>query len=265
MSEYALRLSDEERGRYRFMAEAARRSEAALWSIAGIVEGARVADVGCGPAALSVVVAGVVGPTGHVWAVDGTREATAAARETVEAAGATNVTVSTGEAADTGLEPGSVDVVMIRHVLAHNGPSEQAIVDHAAALVRPGGAVLLVDVDASAFRVRPEDPDLMDLDARYRQWHAQRGNDLAVGLRLDELLENAGLDVEAYEGRFEIVRLPPGVRPPAWAARDALTTAGLAGEDDVARWEAAFDRNARATPPPKLFAPIFIAVGRRPA
>lgn len=265
MPEYALELSDDERARYRFMAEAARRAEAASWSLAGITEGARVADVGCGPAAVSVVVAGIVGPAGHVWAVDGAAGTAAAARETVEAAGATNVTVSTGDAADTGLEPSSVDVVMIRHVLAHNGPSEQAIVDHAATLARPGGAVLLVDIDAAAMRVRPEDPDVMDLDARYRQWHAQRGNDLAVGLRLDELLETAGLDVVAYEGRFEIIRLPPGVRPPAWAARDALVAAGMAGPDDVARWDAALDRYARTTPPPRVYAPIFVAVGRRPA
>ena len=265
MSEYALRLSDDERARYRFMAEAARRSEAVLWSTAGIAEGARVADVGCGPAAMSVVVAGIVGPTGHVWAVDGVADTAQAARETVEAAGATNVTVSTGDATDTGLEPGSVDVVMLRHVLAHNGPSEQAIVDHAATLVRPGGTVFLVDIDAAAMRVRPEDPDVVDLDARYRRWHAERGNDLAVGLRLDELLASAGLDVVAYEGRFEIVRLPPGVRPPAWAARDAMMTAGLAGEDDIARWDAALDRYARTTPTPKLFAPIFLAVGRRPS
>ena len=265
MSEYALRLSDDERARYRFMAEAARRSEAAVWSTAGITEGARVADVGCGPAAMSVVVAGIVGPTGHVWAVDGTEDTAQAARETVEAAGAANVTVSTGEATDTGLESGSVDVVMIRHVLAHNGPTEQAIVDHAAALVRPGGAVFLVDIDGAAMRMRPEDPDLVDLDLRYRQWHAERGNDLAVGLRLDELLTNAGLDLVAYEGRFEIVRLPPGVRPPAWAAREAMMAAGLAGEDDVARWDAALDRYGATTPPPKLFAPIFLAVGRRSA
>jgi SAM-dependent methyltransferase len=265
VSEYALRLSDEERARYRFMAEAAHRSETALWSTAGIGEGARVADVGCGPAAMSVVVAGVVGPTGHVWAVDGTADTAVAARETVDAAGVANVTVSTGDATDTGLEPGSVDVVMIRHVLAHNGPSEQAIVDHAATLARPGGTVFLVDIDASALRMRPEDPDVGDLDARYRQWHAQRGNDLAVGLRLDELLSNAALEVVAYEGRFQVVRLPPGVRPPAWAARDAMVTAGLADEDDVARWDAALDRYERRTPPPKLFVPIFLAVGRRPA
>jgi len=56
---------------------------------------------------------------------------------------------------------------MIRHVLAHNGGREEAIVGHAAALVRPGGSVYLVDVEASAIRTRPPEPDLDDLAARY--------------------------------------------------------------------------------------------------
>jgi precorrin-6B methylase 2 len=154
-------------------------------------------------------VAEVVGPTGHVWAVDGNPATTQAAEETVAAAGVSNVTVSTGDAAATGLEPGSVDVVMIRHVLAHNGGREQAIVDHAATLVRPGGAVYLVDVDIEAFRMRPSDADLADLDRRYREWHAAQGNDLAVGLRLDELLAGAGLDVEVFQGSYQI----PARRP----------------------------------------------------
>ena len=265
MSGYVLQLSDEERLRYRLMAEAARRSEAAWWTAAGIVEGARVADVGCGPGAIAAVLAEVVGATGHVWAVDGNPGTVQAARETVAAAGASNVSVSTGDAAGTGVEPGSVDVVMIRHVLAHNGGREQAIADHAASLVRPGGAVYLVDIDIEGFRIRPLDPDLADLDARYRQWHAAQGNDLSVGLRLDELLVGAGLDVEVFEGRYQILRPPPAMRPPSWAARDAIVGAGLATVDDVARWEAAFDRVGRMSPGPMLFAPIFLAVGRRPS
>lgn len=264
MTDYALQLSEEERLRYRVMAEGAHRLEAARWTAAGIVEGARVADVGCGPGAVSVVLAEVVGPTGHVWAVDGNPGTVAAARQTAEAAGAGNVTVATGDAAGTGLEPGSVDVVMIRHVLAHNGGREQAIVDHAASLVRPGGAVYLVDIDVDAFRVRPHDPDLADLDARYRHWHAAQGNDLSVGLRLDELLEAAGLDVERYDGHYQILRPPPGMRPPSWAARDAMVASGVATAEDVARWEAAFER-AAGPPPPKVFAPLFVAVGRRPS
>ena len=264
-SEYALELSEQERARYRFMAEAARGSEADLWAAAGIVPGARVADVGCGPGAVSVVAAEVVGDAGHVWAVDADASTAAAARDAAEAAGAGNVTVSTGDAADTGLAPGSLDVVMIRHVLAHNGGREQAIVGHAAGLVRPGGSVYLVDVHFDGLRMRPPDADVTDLDARYREWHERQGNDLSVGLRLDELLAGAGLAVARYEGRYNIVRLPPGVRPPAWAARDAMVAGGLATTDDVDRWEAALDRVGQASAPPTVFVPLFFAIGRRAA
>jgi len=87
MTDYALQVSDEEIGRYRMMAERARTNEADLWAKAGIVPGATVADVGCGPAAVSVVMAAVVGPSGRVIGVERDESALAAARQVVEQAG----------------------------------------------------------------------------------------------------------------------------------------------------------------------------------
>lgn len=264
MGEYALRLSDDEQLRYRFMAETARMTEQHRWEAAGIVPGAKVADIGCGPGAMSAVLADVVGDAGHVWAVDGDPEAVAAARQAAEQAGVSNVTITEGDAAATGIEPGSVDAVMIRHVLAHNGGRENAIVGHAASLVRPGGSVYLVDIEAVGLHVRPSEPDLEDLQDRYTQWHAQRGNDLSVGLRLAELLTDAGLEVTAFDGIYSIVTSPPGMRPPGWAGREAMVASGLATADDVARWGAALDRVDALETRPTLFAPIFMATGRRP-
>ena len=265
MTEYALTLSEAELARYQFMAERAAQAEADLWAAAGVVEGVAVADVGCGPGAVSAVLARLVGPTGSVWAVDRNSDVVEAARLTASRVGVNNLTFGVGAADETGIPPGSVDLVMIRHVLAHNGSREQAIVDHAATLVRPGGMVYLVDVDLPAFRVRPEEDDLTDLDSRYQQWHADRGNDLSVGLRLGELLTAAGLvDVE-HHGRYHIFPVRADFRPPSWAARDALVAAGLATQADIERWEAAFKRVDQLHPRPTLFAPQFIAFGRRPA
>src|SRR5450631_1806794 len=80
---------------------------------------------------------------------------------------------------------------MLRHVLAHNGGREQAVVNHLVSLVRPGGAVCLVDVERTAIRWYPvEDAAVLaDINERYRQFHAGLGNDLFVGLRLGELLD----------------------------------------------------------------------------
>jgi hypothetical protein len=113
--------------------------------------------------------------------------------------------------------------------------------------------------------VRPPVSDLEELEARYREWHEQQGNDVSVGLRLGELLAGAGLEAVEHHGRYQILRPPPGLRSPGWAARDALVAAGLATPDDVERWAAAFERVDRAEERPTIFAPLFFAFGRRPA
>lgn len=258
---YALELSPAELERYRMMAEVARQSEADLWQLAGLQPGAVVADVGCGPGGMFPALVAAVGDSGRVIGVDGERQAVAAAEALVAANGWHNVDVRSGQADDSGVEPGSVDVVMMRHVLAHNGAREQQIVDHLATLVKPGGCVYLVDIDGAAMRLRPTNPGVEELTAAYLRFHAGQGNDLQPGLRLRDLLGAAGLDVLGYRGWYNIVTPPPGVRPPSWAARAAMVAAGVATEEDIARWEAALEELSAQQP--TIFATLFGAVGRR--
>ena len=259
---YALRLSDAELTRYRMMAEVARAAEADLWELAGLRSGAAIADVGCGPGAMLPALVDAVGEQGSIVAIDGTEHAVEQARALVDANGWTNVAVRIGRAEATGVPPGSLDTVMMRHVLAHNGPIEQEIVRHLATLVKPGGCVYLVDSYSAAFGIEPDDPDLADLNAAYSRFHAARGNDLRIGLRLGPLLEAAGLEVAAYRGWFNIVHPRGEMRPPAWAAREAMVEAGIATAADLRRWQAAFERLLERSP--TIFAPMFGAVGRRP-
>jgi SAM-dependent methyltransferase len=261
MSDYSLRLDEREVERYRFMAALARSDEASDWAAAGVGPGARVADVGCGPGAMTAVLAELVGPGGAVVGVDAEPDTVARATEMV--AGLPQASATVGQADGSGLDPGTFDVAMCRHVLAHNGGRERAIVDHLATLVRPGGAVYLVDVDIPSASVRPE-PEGFDFFQAYAAFHAARGNDLRVGLRLGDLLETAGLAVERYRAAGQVMRLPEGVRPPVWAAREAMLAEGAATQSDVDRWEAAFDRIDAAETRPWMYMPVFLAVGRRP-
>lgn len=266
MAGYALTLSDAEIARYRRMAEGARQAEADLWAAAGIGEGAVVADIGCGPGAVSTLIGQLVGPEGQVWAVDQNPEALAAAEALATELGVGNLHTRQGEATATGLAPGTMDVVVMRHVLAHNGGREQPIVDHLASLVKPGGCVYLIDIEAMGMRVRPPASHLADLNQRYHDYQTARGNDMSVGLRLDELLRAAELEVVEHRGRIEIVPVVPGFRPPAWAARDLLVEAGAATPADLDRWAAAFEDLDRGEPPGlTLFVPLYCAIGRRPA
>lgn len=176
-------------------AQAARRREAQWWEQAGVVPGARVADVGCGPGAVLAVLSELVGPSGSVVGVDADADAVAAARAMVRAGSIGNASVVQAGADATGLLAASFDVVMTLLMLAHVGGQEQRIVDHLAGLVRPGGTVYLVDVDVTAIRIYPPLPsDLAELWNRYVQFHRRMGNDPQVGLPLQHLLVGAGLE-----------------------------------------------------------------------
>jgi ubiquinone/menaquinone biosynthesis C-methylase UbiE len=268
-STYALRLSDDELGRYRMMAARARAEEGDLWELARIVPGAWVADVGCGPGAMLVALADVVGPTGRVTGVDADPAAVGAARVALAAArlrgGVAPGTVRHGRADATGIAPGSVDTVVLRHVLAHNGGAEQRILNHLATLVRPGGHVYLLDVDLTSAGGSGTTAETEELYDRYLGWHARKGNDPRIGRRLTDLGRAAGLTVVADRGWTVRNALPRGMRGPAWAARDELVRAGLATPADVRRWDAAFARLDTAAERPEYSLDVFAAVCRRPS
>jgi SAM-dependent methyltransferase len=258
---YSLALSEQERARYRVMAAGAAANEAAEWTEAGIVNAARVADIGCGPGAVLRLLAERVGPGGAAIGIDADPEAVSMA--TAEIAGLAQAQARVGSADATALEPGGFDVVMCRHVLAHNGGREAAIVAHLASLIPVGGSVYLVDIDATALRVTTPDSDVHDLQDRYLTFQRARGNDLSVGLRLGDLLTDAGLSVERYACRSPVLSLQPGMRPPSWAARNQMVAEGFATDTDLNRWDAAFARLDRAERRPWLFPAAFVAVGRR--
>jgi len=258
---YSLALSEQERVRYRMMAASAADNESTEWSVAGIRADACVADVGCGPGAVLRLLADRVGAAGSAVGVDSDPAAVSMAQE--EVTDFPNAHAQVGHADATDLEPEAYDVVMCRHVLAHNGGRESAIVAHLASLAAPGGCVYLADVDASALRMTSTEPELDDLSERYLAFQRARGNDLSVGLRLGDLLTDVGLTVERFACRAPVLRVPTGTRPPAWAARKEMIAEGFATEADVESWADAFARLDTAERRPWLFPATFIAVGRR--
>ena len=103
-----------------------------------------VADLGCGTATLALLLA----HEGYsVDALDFSPAMVALATSKVDAepaAVASRVTVRHGDAADPGLAPASVDVVLCRHVLWAL-PDPVAVVRRWVAALRPGGRLVLVE------------------------------------------------------------------------------------------------------------------------
>jgi ubiquinone/menaquinone biosynthesis C-methylase UbiE len=262
---YTLALTNDELQRYRRSAAWARASEQAAWLAAGVRPGARVADIGCGPAAILTELAQLVSPGGSVDGVDRDARARATAAQVISSAGVENVRIVAGEADATGLEEGTYDTVMMRHVLFHNGARVPAILGHLARLLRPGGHLYLVEVDFLARRLVPVDAELEELTTAFVKLAAGRGSDLQIGPHLGHLLLDAGLELISFDARYQIYsgEVARTTRGPEWAAREALTAAGLATEADFDRWEQAWARRV-ADPTPKFsFVPMFQAVGRR--
>ena len=109
---------------------------------------AGVADLGCGTATLALL----LGEQGYrVEALDFSPAMVALATAKLDAAPPTVrslVTVREGNAADPGLAPASVDVVLCRHVLWAL-PDPVSVVRRWVAALRPGGRLVLVEGDWS--------------------------------------------------------------------------------------------------------------------
>lgn len=261
-NDYTLRLSETELNRYRMMASFARAAETKAWQAAGIDKGARIVDIGCGPGLPLLELADGVGPEGRVVGVDQSEEARETASALIAQAGIGHAEVRAGDAAATGLPEGEWDVVHLRHVLLHNGPRIAEILDHAFALLRPGGHLYLNETDATSHRFEYDMPPFVaDMDGRYWQLLADRGNDLQAGPHLGRYAEGAGFAVVYRKPRIDAFPLIPEVRPPSWAGRQAMLDAGVCTEADIARWDTAL---AEERPPGFVFIPQYTLVGRKP-
>ncbi|MHB8513132.1 MAG: cyclic nucleotide-binding domain-containing protein [Actinomycetota bacterium] len=265
-ADYTLSLNEGERLRFHKMAEHAAFAESDAWARAGIIPGARIADVGCGPGAMTVRLASIVGPNGRVDAVDRDLEALANAEACVKEAEVSNVRFFTGEAVATGLEPGMYDAVMMRHVLLHNCPDIPIILEHVITLLKPGGCVFLVESDLLARRMVPIDPDLdEEFNTMIRLWELG-GNDPSIGSKLASIVRQSGLELIEFDGRFDIwpAELMMQMHGPAHAARPAMFAAGLASTQDAIRWDEAREKLIEDPDGKYMCIPMFRATGRKP-
>ena len=116
----------------------------------GLREGGRTLDLACGTGSLTRDLAKKAGPTGHVLGMDFSREMLRAA----QARPAPNVEYRLGDATDlTGVVPDkSFDAATIAYG-ARNIPDLDALFSEMARAVRPGGAVICLEIARPAGKV----------------------------------------------------------------------------------------------------------------
>lgn len=187
---YVIQGGAQGRERLRILAGVMGAQTRALLDAVGIPSGASCLDVGCGGGDVSIELARRVGASGRVTGVDLDETKIQIAREEAEQHGLTQVSFDVRDV--TAWEPDAqFDVVYARFLLthlSHPGPLVAAFRRH----LRPGGVVIVEDIDFRGHFAEPECPALTRFVELYSASVRRRGADPNIGPRLPALLRDGG-------------------------------------------------------------------------
>ena len=241
---YVLRGGDQGAERLRLLARVKWPTTKALLRRVGLRAGMRCLDVGCGAGAVTLKLALWVGPAGRAVGVDLDERCLELARQ--EAARKGLPAVFRREGVHDLREEGAYDLVYGRFLLTHVPEPERAV-ERLAGAARPGGLVVVEDVEFAAHFCHPACPAFDRYVSLYRQAVQRRGGDPDIGPRLIALLMDAGLRDVGVAVVQPTYRRGPGKRIAQVTmehVREAVVTAGLAPDGEVDAVIADLDRFA---------------------
>lgn len=166
--------------------------------------GARVLDVGCGALGWLRLLSEWVGPDGHVVGTDIDQEMLSAADRLVSSEGLGNVALIKDDIFGTDLEPSSFDLVHARFQLSLGRSSEQMATY--LRLVRPGGTVVIEDVDPGSWHCIPPASAHDRLVQLIAEAFRSAGIEIPSTTQ-PEMFRRSGIDVNV---RAAVEALPPG-------------------------------------------------------
>jgi SAM-dependent methyltransferase len=111
-----------------------------LLKAAGLEEGRKVLEVGCGPGHFTIPAARIVGDEGHVYAVDIHPRAVERVEEKLEKEALKNITAVCINASNTGLPDGSVDLAFLFGIRYIAGGLEN-VISELHRVLKPGGII----------------------------------------------------------------------------------------------------------------------------
>jgi SAM-dependent methyltransferase len=204
--DYVLGTHDEEVERLGLQHRVWRPRAIAAWQRAGFTVGQTLMDLGCGPGHASIDMAEMVGPQGHIVAIDRSRRFLDSLAARAQGRGLANIETFELDLDEAALPVLEADGAWGRWVLAFlRHPRELLARVHGT--LRPGGALVLHEyVHYETWRMAPRCPALEEfVGLVVESWH-DSGGEPDVGLELPRWLETLGFEIQHLEPVVNVVR-----------------------------------------------------------
>ena len=161
----------------------------------GLAAGMSALDIGCGTGAVMRLMGEVVGAQGQVVGVDGDGRL---GREAVQLLSADGPDIYRFVEADVtkveSIEGQQFDLVFARLLVVHMPDPIEAL-RRFWSWVKPGGSLLIMDLDLTVTRYFPHSEVLSHASDLFRTLVAGLGKDVEIGARMPELCRRAGIGV----------------------------------------------------------------------
>lgn len=191
MTDYVIRGGMEGKQRLAVVSRVLWPTTARLLGRAGMRAGMRCLDLGCGGGEMTLALARLVGPGGEATGLDMDKTKLELAAEQARELGIANARFREVDVAEWS-ETARYDLVYCRFLLTHLR-DPVAILRKMRDAVRPGGVVVIEDIDVAGHVWHPPCPALGRFVSLYRNVVARRGGDADIGPKLYGLARAAGL------------------------------------------------------------------------
>lgn len=231
---YIIRGGVEGRERLRVLSRILHPLTVDLLQRAGAQTGMRCLEAGCGGGDIAIEMSRMVGAEGKVIAIDIDPVKIDIARREAEAAQVSNVEFRLADITRDAFDE-EFDLVHARFLLTHL-PSPERALENMRRSMRPGGVVVLEDIDFRGHFCYPDCPAFWRYVELYTETVARRGGNANIGLRLPALLDQAGfqdvqMNVVQPAGSSGDVKLMASLTMES--IREAVAAEGLATQSEI--------------------------------
>lgn len=192
MSRYAIRGGREGKDRLKLLSQVMQPATSQLLKTAGISEGMKCLDVGCGGGYVTLLMAGLVGTQGKVVGTDSDDTILALAGEDAEAEHLNNVEFRHTDASICQNEE-EFDLVYARFLLTHLSKPEKCL-EAMVKACKPAGLIVIEDIEFTGSFCYPYSAAYQRYTELYQQVVQQRGGDPNIGPKLPGMLRKAGTE-----------------------------------------------------------------------